>query len=214
MEARPNFKEMTNKKKLEYIWDYYKFFIIGSIFIIYVLSSTIYNHLTEKECLLKIIMVNGSLPYDGAIFADDFLLGQGFNPETQEIVVSSLGISFTEKTYQQDYYTMQSLIARLTSGDIDIMSAPSDIFKDFAYEGYFTDLRIIFSEEELSSLKNYLVYTTNPDTNESYPCGFDLTDNTWIKKYGYYQDNCQFGILYNVSHLETAKNFLLYILNY
>ena len=128
MEAKPNFKNMTYKKKLEYIWDYYKFVILGSIFIIYLLGSIIYNNITEKDCLLKLIMVNGSMPYNGAIFANDFLLEEGFNPETQEIVVSSLGLSLTEKTYQQDYYTMQSLIARLTSGDIDIMSAPSDIF--------------------------------------------------------------------------------------
>ena len=214
MEAKPNFKEMTYKKKLEYIWDYYKFFILGSIFIIYALSSTIYNHFTEKECLLKMIMVNGTIPYDGAIFADDFLLEKGFNPDTQEIIVSSVGLTLSEKTYQQDYYTVQALIARLTSGDIDIMSAPPEIFKDYAQEGYFLNLQTIFSEDELALYKEYLVYATDINTNENYPCGLDLSNNTWIEKYGYYYDDCQFGILYNLPHLETTKEFLLYILNY
>lgn len=214
MEAKPNFKEMTNKKKLEYIWDYYKFVILGSIFIICTLISAIYNHLTEKECLLKMIMVNGSIPYDGAIFADDFLIAQNFNPETQEIVVSSVGLSLTEKTYQQDYYTVQALIARLTSGSIDLLSAPSNIYSDYAKEGYFVDLNTIFSKEELSKYKDLLIYTMQEDTKESYPCGFDLTNNTWIKKYGYYTTDCNFGILYNAPNPEITKNFLLFILNY
>lgn len=211
MENKPLFKNMNLKQKIEYIWDYYKIPIFCAIFLFYAIGSTIYNYITEKDCLLKIIMVNGSIPYDGAIFADDFLLAQNLDPDTQEIVVSSVGLTLTEKTYQQDYYTIQALLARLTSGDIDIMSAPADIFKDYAHEGYFMDLNEIFNKDELHSYEELLVFTTDPKTNKTYPCAFDLSNSVWIDKYGYYTVDCYFGILYNSTHTEFAKEFLMYI---
>lgn len=214
MEARPNFKEMNTKKKIEYIWDYYKIIILCSIFAIYAIGSAIYDHVTEKECLLKLIMINGNIPYDGAIFADDFLQEQTLDPDTQEIVISSVGLGLTEKTYQEDYHTTQALIVRLTSGNIDIMSAPADVYKDYAREGYYSNLNTIFTEKELAEYKEFLVFTTDSITNETYPCGFDLSGSAWINKYGYYSRDCQFGIIYNSTHTELAKEFLLFILNY
>ena len=214
MESRPNFKEMTTKKKIEYIWDYYKVIILCSIFAIYAIGSAIYNHVTEKECMLKLIMINGNIPYDGAIFADDFLQEQELNPETQEIVVSSIGLGLTNETYQEDYNTTQALIVRLTSGNIDIMSAPSEIYKDYAKEGYYHNLNDIFTPDELARYEDLLVFTTDSVTNETYPCGFDLSNSTWIDKYGYYSGDCQFGIIYNCTHIELAREFLLFVLNY
>lgn len=212
MEAKPKFKEMNTKKKIEYIWDYYKVIILCSIFAIYAIGSAIYNHVTEKECLLKLIMINGNIPYDGAIFADDFLQEQDLKPDTQEIVVSSIGLGLTNETYQEDFNTTQALIVRLTSGNIDIMSAPSDIYKDYAKEGYYSNLNDIFTPDELARYEDLLVFTTDSVTNETYPCGFDLSNSRWIDKYGYYSGDCQFGIIYNCTHTELAKEFLLFIL--
>ena len=214
MEKKANFQEMTSKKKIEYIWDYYKVPIFCIIFGIYVLGSSLYNHFTEKECLLKIAMVNGNIPYDGAIFADDFLQEQNLDPKQQEIVVSSVHLGLSEKTYQQDYYSVQALIVRLTSGSIDIMSAPADVLKDYANEGYYANLNEIFTPDELAPYKELLVFATDSETNETYPCAFDLSNSPWIDKYSYYSGDCQFGIIYNSTHMELAKEFLLFILNY
>lgn len=214
MEAKVNLKAMSGKQKLEYIWDYYKIAIIFSIIAIYAVISGVYNYVTEKECIMNIIMVNGSIPYDGAIFADEFLQTQGYDPKSHEIVVSSVGLSLTESTYQQDYYTVQALIARLTSGKIDMMSATPEIFKEYATEGYFANLNDIFTEEELALYQDSLVFTTDLETSETYPCAFSFTNSSWIKEHGYYSQECQFGILYNCDNITDAKNLLLYILNY
>lgn len=88
------------------------------------------------------------------------------------------------------------------------MSAPSNIFTDSASEGYFSDLKDIFTEEELSLYEEFLVFTTDPETNVTYPCAFDLSNNSWIKEYNYYDGNCYFGILYNCPNLGITKDFL------
>ena len=204
----------TTKQKILYIWDYYKLWILGGIFAIYLLISGIYQYVTAKDVLLQMIMVNGYIPLEETIFAEDYLTDSGYSTEDYEIVSSRVELKMTTESYAQDYYTMQSLIAQLTSGTIDIFSASPDIMKPYMTEGYFMDLREILSADEISQYENLLVYTTDEKTNETYPCAFDFTNNEWIKTHKYYTESCYFGIMYNSPNLEQAKDFLLYLLNY
>ena len=213
MKANINLKELPPKKRIGYIWDYYKFWIIGGIFLLSTLFSSVYRHFTAKDCLLKLIMVNGVVSTAEPIVAEDYLTARGYDTNDYEIIASSVEIKMTEESYQDDYYNTQSLIVRITSGDIDIVSAPADIFKPYQEEGYLMNLEEIFTKDELAQYDN-IVYTTDLDTNITYPCAFDFSENAWMKEHRYYNGSCQFGILYNCQNTEQAKDFLLYILNY
>ena len=214
MEKKVILKDMPIKKRIRYIWDYYKLWIIAGIFVLSTLISSVYQYLTAKETLLTLIMINSSIPISETIFAEDYLTVNEYDPAKYELTASSLELNMTAESYQQDYYTVQSTIVRLTSGDIDIFSAPADLFKPYTEEGYLINLEDIFSETELSQYENYIVYTTDPNTNKTYPCAFDFSKNKWIQEHGYYTDSCHIGILYNSSNTEQAKDFLLYALNY
>ena len=214
MEAKVNLKEMPIKKRIQYIWDYYKLWIIVGIFALSTFISSIHQYLTAKESLLTLIMLNSSIPVSETVFAKDYLTARNYDSAKYELVVSSLELNMTAESYQQDYYTVQSMIVRLTSGDIDIFSAPADLFKSYREEGYLMNLEHIFTEAELSPYENYLVYTTDSETNKTYPCAFDFSENKWMKEHKYYTNSCHMGILYNSSNPEQAKDFLLYILNF
>ena len=211
--AKVNLKELPPKKRLEYIWDYYKVWIIIGFILLSSLIGSIQRYVTAKDCLVKFIMVNGAVPISEPIVAKDYLIARGYDTKEYELIASSVEIKMTEESTQEDYYNMQSLIVRITSGDIDIFSAPADIFKPYLEEGYLMNLEEIFSKNELAQFDN-IVYTTDPETNLTYPCAFDFSENSWIKEHGYYDGSCQFGILYNCKNLEQAKDFLLYMLNY
>mgnify|MGYP006874693314 FL=1 len=43
MEAKPDFKNMSTGKKLEYVWDYYRFHILGTIVLVIVFGSIIHH---------------------------------------------------------------------------------------------------------------------------------------------------------------------------
>ena len=214
MEAPVNFKAMPFKKKIGYIWDYYKYPILGILFAIITIISTIYSQLTAKECLLKLIMVNGTVPIETAIFAEDFLESEGYDSNTQEVTATTIRLGLTEETYEQDYEAIQALFVRLTSETVDIMSASDEIFDQYASEGFFINLNDLFTKEELNLYQDLIVYTTHYETGELYPCGFDLSDNTWIKEHIRYNTNCQFGILFNAPNMERTKSFFTYLLNY
>ena len=214
MEAKVELKELPPKKRIAYIWEYYKVWILIGLFAIYSIITSIYQYATAKETLLQMIMVNGSISIDEIIFAEDYLNEAGYPTDDYEIRASTAKLGLSELTYAEDYNMLQSLIARITSGDIDIFSAPAEVFKPYGTEGYFMDLTTIFTEDELAKYESYLVYTTDEITNKTYPCAFDLTENKWIKAHNYYTESCHFGILYASSNVEQAKQFFTYILNY
>lgn len=215
MKRKPDFSSMSKKQIIEYVWDYYKIPIIIFIFIICSLISSLYKNITAKKSILELIMVNSTSSYDGAMGSDDFIVQQGLDPKKYEIhATSSFRMSLSEENYAEDYYVIQTLIARLTEGDVDVFGGTPEVFKEFAMEGYFADLRDYYTEEELAAYESLLVYTIHPDTQETYPCGFNLGDSAWNERYYYFDGDCQFGILFNADNADTSKNFLTYAITY
>lgn len=216
MEARPDFKNMSIKKKLAYVWDYYRFHIGGIIVLAIVFGSIFHHYATMKESVMTAVFINGHSPYEGLPGLDEFFASQGFDEATQEInITTSLRLSLTEESYQADYYTLESLNAMFAVGDMDIFAAPYQLYNQFAPAGYVADLRIVFSEEELSAYEDILLYAVSTETGEEMPCGFDMSKNRWLKEYEYYsEENCHMGIPANSDNPQIAKEFLLYLLNY
>lgn len=215
MEARPDFKNMSAKKKLEYVWDYYKFHIGGILVLAITLCSIIHHYATLKDSVLDMIFMNAQNTYENSYGLDEFFTMQGFDASTQEITVTtSLSFALTEDSYQVEYYTVQTLSAMFAVGDVDIFAAPWQLYDEYAAAGYVADLRTVFTEDELSLYEDKVLYTTSTETGETMPCGFDFSDNRFLQEYKYYTDNCHMGIPANADDAELAKEFLLYLLNY
>ena len=216
MEARPDFKNMSAKNKLNYVWDYYRL-PIGIILILTIIFIAIFNHYSSmKESVMNAVFINGYSPYEGLPGLEEFFDSQGFDADTQEIqIVTSLKLTLTDATYMDDYYTLESLNAMFAVGDMDIFAAPKQLYSQFAPAGYVADLRSVFSEEELSVYRDLLIYVENTETGENIPCGFDMSENKWLKEFEYYSEgDCHMGIPANADGPEIAKAFLLYLLNY
>lgn len=215
MEAKPDFKSMSTQKKLGYVWDYYRFHILGVIVLVFTLGSIIHHYATLKESVLDMLFLNAyTLDDEGAPF-HEFIDVQGFDSEKQTITVTtSLSFALEENSYQQDYYTIQTLSALFAAGNLDVFASPYQIYNDFASVGYVADLRSVFTEEELASYGDMVIYTTDANTGDVFPSGFDLTGNRWVKESGYYEEGCYLSVTANTDTPELTKEFILYILNY
>jgi len=215
MEAKPDFKAMSTYKKLEYVWDYYRFHILGIIILVITFGSIIHHYATIKTSVLDMVFLNAYPTEEGVAPFDDFLEQQGYNPNDSEVyLTTSIGYTLTENGYQEDYYTNQALSAMFATGELDIFVTPHQVFNDFASYGYVSDLREFFSEEELSSLGNMVVYTTLLETGEEFPSGLNLENNPWFIQNGYYDTGCYLAITNYTDTPELTKEFILYILNY
>lgn len=214
MEAKPDFKAMSTQKKLGYVWDYYRFHILGIIVLVITTGSIIHHYATLKESVLDMLFLNAHAIEEPQKPFEDFLSARGYDLSDYEIrVTTSLRFALREGSYQEDYYTIQTLSALFAAGDLDIFTAPQQIYNDFASAGYVADLRTVFTEDELASYGDMVIYTNLLETGEAFPSGFNLERNPWMIENGYYDDGCYLSITANTDNPELTKEFILYILN-
>lgn len=215
MEAKPDIKNMSTGKKLEYVWDYYRFHILGTIVLVLVFGSIIHHYATLKTAVLDMIFLNAYTAEDAHAPFAEFLIEQGYDPNEYEVyLTTSLAYALTEDGYQPDYTTLQAISAMFSTGDVDVFAMPPQVFDEYATAGYTMDLRTVFTDDELAAYSEEIVYSTLSETGEQFPSAFNLKDCNWLEEYGFYAGDYYMAITVNSDSPELTKEFLLYILEY
>lgn len=203
MEAKPDLKAMTGKERASYIWDYYKLHILSGLVVFIIAVIVIFQIATYKDSALNILMVDSYNPYgEEPEGISEFFKQEGLDGAKQKISVEFL--------FSGD---KMELSMKLTVGETDVFIAPDTLYNEYALSGCMADLTDYFTAEELEQYGDLLYYTTDSETNESYPCGILLTDNPWIIANGYGNITCCFGITHN-SESAVAADFLRFVLTY
>lgn len=213
MEKKTDFKALSGKAKIQYIWDYYKLHILGVIVAVIFVVYLIYSHVTYREPLLNAIMINCNDPLsaDAGGF-DEFLTEYGYDPDEFPVSLSS-SFQFSDGEYSLSYSDAQALTLMIAAGGQDLFFGTGDVYLDYAQQGALIDLSSVLSEDLLERYQDSLIYSTEDGQVTAYPCAIELTDNAWLKKYNYY-DTCYFGILYQNQNLDAAAQFAEFLLNY
>lgn len=223
MSEQITFKDLTPKKKLEHIWTYYRFLIIGVILGVAMLISLISSIIGNTRSVLDVIMVdsNANGSSDTTAF-NDFLESCGIEPFEDAVTLYNNLIYFSEEEMAlldqatqgeaslTNYDTQQMLLALLTAGKSEIFFGKGDLFLSYADQGALLDLTTMLSPELLARYEEQLVYAE--EDGVSYPCAVALKDNPWLVENGYYTE-CYFGILYLNDNPELAAQFAEFLLN-
>lgn len=210
MEKKPDFKAMSTRTKLEYVWDYYKWHITAAVVAAAVLFSTVRHFVTYREPILNIIMINCSSLDTGEDSFDEFLAAYGHDPVEEPIALSS-NIFFSEDSSMEAVSNIELLAAMIAAGDQDLFFGTGDIYLEYANQGALQDLSKVLPADLLDQYASSLIYTTEDGATEEYPCAIKLTDNAWLSENNYY-DTCYFGIFYNAPHLDTVQEFAEFLL--
>lgn len=214
MEKKTDFKSLTLKAKIGYVWDYYRFHILGAILAAAILFSAIRHFATYREPLLNVIMTNAvNGDYTTTDGFDAFLDAYGYNKKEHPISLSS-SLTFEERdAASMDTYTNYEILGILmAAGDQDLFFGDNYIFLEYADQGAFLDLSAILSKETLEKYKDHLIYPSAGGETASYPCAVELTGNQWLKNYGYYDGKCYFGIIRTTEHLHACSQFAEFLL--
>lgn len=213
MEKKTNFKDLSGKAKIQYIWDYYRWPIFITIAVGAFAFSLIRHYVTYHEPVLNVIMINCTDPFnsDNSGF-DEFSQTYGLDTVTEPISVSS-SLYFDSDDYTHSYNELQVLSAQVAVGDQDLFFGSGDVYLDYVKEGALKDISTVISPETLEKYKENLLYYTDEETGEKYPCAIELTDNDWVRNYNYY-DTCYFGVLQSSPNQQTAAQFADFLLNY
>ena len=218
MEKKTSIKDLKGKARIEYIWDYYKLPILAVICVIAFIIYMIVHFVTYKETALEIFMVNTTNQNTEEVAAstDEFFQQEGLSGKDEEIFIDT-SIQFSEDMGDStNYYSNQSLTVKFAVGGGDILFAPDYVFNTYAASSAMIPLTDILTDDELEQYKDILVYTTEEESGETYPCGVTLTDNEWLLTHHFYPEGetLYLGIGYNSKSPETARDFFHYILTF
>ena len=229
-----NLRTLHGRKKLQYIFDYYKLPLVILCIVLYIIGYSIHGHFTHKEVTLYTAFINVSAGETlTQTLSTDFLKSQGLSTSKNEVCVYS-GLYLTDDennpNHEYTYASRMKLLASIDGKLLDVVLMDKEAFDAFSQNGYLCDLDKLLSQESpdlYETLKPYLVTNTHilkdntmdlyfdesltyEAETEEYPMGLNLSQSAFIRKAGF-DGTVYLGIIANSPRAETAVSYLEYL---
>lgn len=235
-------KNGTVKQKIIYIWDYYKWHIIIPLVLVIAIVSHIINVITAPDVILNGVLMN-VYSMENSFSGDEFLTGfyekQKIDPKEQEVNLN-MNLYFSTQSETANYESMQVLMAWHAADSLDFIGSDLSCMTELTYRGYFSDLREVLTEEQITKYEPYFLYMdqdfyvnrsekinnmedvsnmTYPDPTkpeemvDPIPVMIDVSKNEQLSEaYANVKEMIAFGITANVANTEVALDFLDYVM--
>ncbi len=235
-EERAQMKNQPFLKRLEYFWDYNKLPVLLGLFLVIMVSSILYNALTQKEVGLWVAMVDCIQdPTPAEEYRANLIEKLGIDTSEYDVRLdTSYQISAT--TDSGDSSLAEALSVRVATGEIDVFLADETFFSSYAVSDVFVDLRTVLTSEQLAKYADNFYYIDyarieeeatdpiakdlmylsemqphNPETMEKpIPIGIYVTPTEEFKKSYYFskKEDLVFGIVFNHGDINYITTFL------
>ncbi len=241
-EERESLKEQSLRKKLEYFWMYYKWYVIVGALVLVVAVYTIHSIVTSKDEVLNGIAVNSKVMdmEKKEAFLNDFITAQGYKPDKEEAYINTdLSMKSDNSAYNNE--TDRYIGTYMGAQSLDICILEDDFFHSFAYNCNFLDMATYLDAETLEKLEGHLYYVDLPiaeeyvarlidhesvedieipdwtkpeEMKDPHPVGIDLsTFPVFMETFGYEEGPVYLGIVKNTKHSEDAVKFIKYLIS-
>ena len=217
-EEAAKLKEMSFKDKFWYIWEYYKFPIIGviiAVFLVGSIGSAMYNN--RFDTALSCAVLNSR--YDSDALTVDQYFNEGFrafiglDENTKIDVDYSMSPTFDESAMNEySYAELAKLTAMISSKGLDVMIGRPDVIDHYGEMDGFLNLEEALPPDLYEQVKDYLYPVTNAETGQESFCGLRLEDTSFGEKTGLIPDNPVLTVMSNSPHTDTAIQLIRYIL--
>lgn len=213
MEKKADLKTMKKSEVVGFIWDYYKWWIIGGVFVVAIVSNLIYHFVTYKSPAVELVLVNcGSEENETEPDFSKFMDKYGYDKSKQEVVFqNSMGVNLKNGS-SGNIYTFEALQTQIAAGGIDVIAADKLVYQYLAKQQDAANLSDYLPAEMMKKYEKNMIYVTDPDTKKKYPAGIQLQHNKWMDQYGYYPDGCVIGIVNGSGRTTAAKQMIQYLL--
>ena len=216
-EEAAKLKEMSFKDKFWYIWEYYKFPIIGviiAVFLVGSIGSAMYNN--RFDTALSCAVLNSR--YDSDALTVDQYFNEGFrafiglDENTKIDVDYSMSPTFDESAMNEySYAELAKLTAMISSKGLDVMIGRPDVIDHYGEMDGFLNLEEALPPDLYEQVKDYLYPVTNAETGQESFCGLRLEYTSFGEKTGLILDNPVLTVMSNSPHTDTAIQLIRYI---
>ena len=210
-------KDLTFKKKLEYIWEYYKVHIIVTVCIVAAgisLTKTIVAARAGGEVVFGVGIVNDdnvtseSMAYFTSGFGEYLGLTYG---EQQVKAAPGYSVGNTGMEYAEVLSIM--LMVDAGAGNVDAAICQADVIEYFYdnEEAAWIDLSTVLSAEKMAELADQLYYAKDPSGN-NYPCGIYLEEGHIFTEAGLTLKEPMIAFPAGAQHADYIDDFVDYVL--
>ena len=203
--------------KLQYIWDYYKLWIVGFAVLIgagifFLVQISMVNNEHWFYLILANTMENVGT---GSKLCRDFTQYAGFDMSEKDVVFNNqIYFDYTLNTIGNTYF--DTFIVYAEAGTLDAITMETASLAALGQTGRLMDLSCDEAAPIREKYSDRLVYyaTQDEDGNDiSYPVGVDVSDSILMTQYNIYGRSCAIGLGYKSSHIEETEKFLDFILS-
>lgn len=237
-EERKKLKGQSFKKKFSYFWTYYKWYVLGGILAIVVITGVVRDYMSKKDDALYGILVNGYLAGDEDAFAQSFADYAGIDTEKYAVSFNAT-LRMYDRIDESTMSASQFITVYSAAQDLDIAIMDPVRFQRYSYGALFLDLRSVLSSEMLARLEDKLYYVdltvvneieyledNNQSTEDVFlpdphkpeemdnpiPVGIDISGCKSFTDTYYYEDStCYASIIVNSKRKDTAVKFLEFL---
>ncbi len=153
--------DLPFKKKLQYLYDYYKLIALAIIVGISIIVYIIYRIVTPNPVSqLNISILNNTIDdQEIQTLQQELAERMEIDPKTQEVVFDT-SIFFSTP---DDINMVQVVMTRLAVGEIDVLIAPKSLFENYAYNGIFSKTEDYLPSDLNDFFKDYAYVTDLKD---------------------------------------------------
>ncbi|WP_298839293.1 hypothetical protein [Clostridium sp.] len=207
-------KGMSKQKKAEYIWEYYKLHIVGTLVALCIIISIIHGQITKPNYVFTLTMLSSIVDTNKTNTLESQLtkiVVKDGSTKNQAIVRTMPldGSKITDTQMANQY--MQKFIAEISVGELDIVVLNKTMFEKFAKEDMFLRLDNI-SGLTLGSLKGEKLHAIGSN-KKNVVYGIDIKDDVILKKMGLTTKDMVIGIIASTKQKDNSLLVLKWLLN-
>ena len=225
---------MKFRKKIQYIWDYYKFPLVVLCIFLYVIGYFLYGHFTRKDTILYTALVNvsasESLTRQLSTNFIPYIKEDSSKKELQLYTGLYLTDDENNPNHEYTYASRMKILSSIDGEQLDVVLMNKESFDAFSQNGYLYNLEELLSNEYpalYEKWKPYLVTNTiilednstdvQLDSSISYqavteeaPTGLAISQTGLLHDAGF-SDTVYLGIVANTPRADTAVHYIQYL---
>jgi len=212
-------REMNFKSKMEYIWEYYKFLLIGLVIFLILIGSLINSFFInpQPQTALHISWNAGFVLHEQLDEMADELTARLIDKDKNEAVLATLSMTSTDDP-SMDMANQQRLVAMLAAGEIDVFIVDREQLVEYAIVGFIQPMEHILAEirhtdpavyDYIIERSVYAEYEIEEGSFEDRIMGISVKNSDLLKELDYYEYDLFFSLVSTSKRQENAKAALI-----
>jgi hypothetical protein len=206
-------KDMPLKKKINYLWEYYRYHALFTIVLVSLVSYAIYTFTKPKiENRLYAAIINNTVtPEVWDEYVDIITDYLEIDTETEDIELNYRFYYNGDPEYEVNM--RQAFVVYLAASEIDVIIAPMSEFANYVENGFFTPLSDQLPTDLYSSLADRFYLSDTPDDSKVAAYGIYTEDTKLYREHSLptEDDPVLIGIVANSTHKENSVEFIRYL---